>query len=172
MDGYRLLAFSIITQAIQDYAEALEKAANIEKEKKEVAMSKTNLKLISKLLSLETTFQQNQFIHNGELSAGQKASIKRYLYLTHAERTQTKIIQECRTFFLSSLCELMTGFDGEEMLRKVDKKIRDKKVDFGGYDKRRATEVKIVRITEDAPIEIIDSYTIARDFLVGDKEYS
>jgi hypothetical protein len=60
----------------------------------------------------------------------------------------------------------MTGFDGEEMLRKVDKKIRDKKVDFGGYDKRRATEVKIVRITEDAPIEIIDSYTIASDFLV------
>jgi hypothetical protein len=79
VDGYRLLAFSIITQAIQDYAEALEKAANIEKEKKEVAMSKTNLKLISKLLSLETTFQQNQFIHNMKLSAGQKASIKRYL---------------------------------------------------------------------------------------------
>ena len=122
LEPYKLLVYSIISQAIKDYAVSLDRIA-IERDLQADILEKgKGDKFLKRLMRLSSINEMKEFIS----SVPDKRSrdvCEKYLTTCYRLNRYIKIRDECLTFFNSSWCEFLTGLDSYSMMLRVNKKI-------------------------------------------------
>jgi hypothetical protein len=137
LDPYNLLVYSIISQAIKDYAVSLDRIA-IERDLQADLLKKgKGDKFLNKLMRLSNLTEMKDFTDSIP-NKHSRDVCEKYLTTCYRLNRYIKTRDECITFFTSSWCEFLTGLDSYNMMLKVNRKIALKDVSLLGYEKREA----------------------------------
>lgn len=144
LEPYKLLVYSIISQAIKDYAVSIDTIAIEGDLQADILEKGKGDKFLKRLMRLSNMNEMKEFT----TSVPDKRSrdiCENYLTTCYKLNTYIKLRDECITFFKSSWCEFLTGLDSYSMMLRVNKKIALKDISLLGYEKREAVGASALR---------------------------
>jgi hypothetical protein len=146
LDPYNLLVYSIISQAIKDYAVSLDRIAIERDLQVEILEKGKGDKFLKRLARLSNVNEMRDFT-NSVPDTRSRAVCEKYLTTCYRLSRYSELRDECITFFKSSWCEFLTGLDSYSMMLRVNKKIALKDISVLGYEKREAVGVTALKNT-------------------------